>query len=100
MELTIVSDDGGVLRVKAAKRVAEGSSSCRCDPMANLLGAEGYARRVTLDLSEVSYIDSTGISWLLVRHKRFCEAGGKLVMHSIPSMVLNVLKILRLDPVF
>jgi anti-anti-sigma factor len=58
-----------------------------------------YARRVFFDMSAVDYIDSSGVSWLLICHKRFREAGGKLVLHSIHPMVKQVLGVLKLERV-
>lgn len=100
MNLGTVSDDGDVLRLQAAGRITQDSLSPASDKLGDLLGAEGYARRVVLCLADVDFIDTSGISWLLGRHKRFREAGGKLVIHSMVPMVAEVLKVLRLHAVF
>ena len=100
MELTVTSDGGHVLRLKLAGHVTQNDLAPPNDLMDGLLGAGGYARNVVLDMGEVSFIDSSGISWLLIRHKRFREAGGMLILHSIPPLVLDVLKVLRMDLVF
>ena len=100
MELTVVSDDANVLRLKLVGHVTQNDLATPNDLIEELLGDDGYARRVALDMGEVSFIDSSGISWLLIRHKRFREAGGTLILHSIPSLVLDVLKVLRMDLVF
>ena len=68
------------------------------DPLA-LQVPEIYSRRVFFDMSAVEYIDSSGVSWLLICHKRFREAGGKLVLHSINPMVKQVLGVLKLERV-
>jgi len=100
MELSTVSDDGQVLRLRASGRITQDVLSPREDELGELLGAEGYARRVVLSLADVDFMDTSGISWLLARHKRFREAGGTLVIHSLLPMVLEVLKVLRLHLVF
>ena len=100
MNLSTVSDDGDVLRLQAAGRITQDSLSPGGDELGDLLGAEGYARRVVLCLADVDFIDTSGISWLLGRHKRFREASGKLVIHSMLPMVAEVLKMLRLHMVF
>ncbi len=97
MELTAVSDEGGLLRLSAAGRITQDDVTPHADRFGDLLGAAGYARKVVLGLTNVDYIDSSGISWLLVRHKRFREADGKLVIHSVPPMVRQVLEMLRLN---
>jgi len=62
-----------------------------------LLGSERYARRVVLSLAETRFIDSSGLSWLVVCHKRFCQAGGKFVLHSLSPTIQELLKMMRLD---
>jgi len=99
MKLSTVSDDGHVLRLQAAGRITHDVLSPSGDELGNLLGAGGYARRVVLSLADVDFIDTSGVSWLLARHKRFREAGGKLVIHSVMPMVLGVLKVLHLHAV-
>ena len=58
-----------------------------------------YQTAVSLDLQDVSFIDSSGIGWLLNHNKRFRESGGKLVIHSIQPNVDNVFRLLNLDQV-
>ena len=100
MNLSMVSDDGDVLRLQAGGRITQDNLSPFSDEMGELLGADGYTRHVVLSLAEVDFIDSSGIGWLLARHKRFREANGKLVIHSVVPMVLEVLKVLRMHVVF
>jgi anti-anti-sigma factor len=99
MKLSAVSDDGQVLRVQATGRITHDVLSPSVDELGNLLGTGGYARRVVLSLADVDFMDTSGITWLLARHKRFREASGKLVIHSVTPMVLGVLKVLRLHAV-
>ncbi len=72
-----------------------------CDNiLAALLGDSGFAQIALLDLSNTLYLDSAGINWLLNCHRRFREAGGALVIHSITPMVMQVIRLMRLDRVF
>jgi anti-anti-sigma factor len=100
MKLSVVSDDGDVLRLQATGRITQDDLSPSFDQMRELLGAGGYTRNVLLSLADVDFIDTSGISWLLACHKRFREGNGKLVIHSVVPMVLEVLKMLRLNLVF
>ena len=100
MEISVASDDGGVLRLRLAGSITQDDLWPFSDPMHELLGEQGYARKVVLSLADVEFIDSSGISWLLVRHKRFRQAGGRLVIHSVPPIVADVVKMLRLNLVF
>jgi anti-anti-sigma factor len=100
MELTVVSDDGRVLRLQAEGRIAQDDPPPPSDTMTELLGAEVYARKAVLSLENVEFIDTGGMGWLLARHKRFRKAGGKLVIHSASPIVIQVLKMLHLHQVF
>ncbi len=53
-----------------------------------------------LNLEDSNYIDSSGVGWLLRCNKRFREAGGRLVLHSVPPLALQVFQVLKLDKLF
>jgi anti-anti-sigma factor len=97
MELKVLSDDGDVVRLQLAGRIVQTEERLGSDTIADVLGSRGYARHVLLSLQETEFIDSSGLSWLVVRHKRFCEAGGKLVVHSVPPSVSQILMMMRLE---
>jgi anti-anti-sigma factor len=61
-----------------------------------LLGAVQAGGDVTLDLSEVAFIDSTGIQVLLKAVKRI-EGRGRIVLYHPGTLVLNVLKLIKAD---
>jgi anti-sigma B factor antagonist len=60
--------------------------------------AEG-AKNLILDLSEVKYIDSSGLSALLVGNRIFHEHEGIFVIASINDHVMKLIKISQLDTV-
>ena len=97
MQIEVLSDDGDVLRLQVVGRVVDVDLAWEQDPMGDLLDDRGYARRVLLSLNDSDHVDSSGLARLLVWHKRFQEAGGKLVLHSIPIQVMETLRILRMD---
>ena len=66
-------------------------------PFEDLLGPDGYTRSVLVSLAEITYIDSSCLGWLLINHKRFCAAGGRLVVHSIPPSVMEILGLVRFE---
>jgi anti-anti-sigma factor len=100
MELTIQSDDGNVVRVQLKGPVVQSKLDPTAEPLGDLLGAGGYARNVVLDMQGAEFVDSSGVSWMLRCHKRFREKGGRLVLYGIPPLVMNVLKVLRMNLVF
>ncbi|MFC4874605.1 STAS domain-containing protein [Negadavirga shengliensis] len=60
--------------------------------------AEGY-RNLILDMSQVKYADSSGLSALLVGNRTFSEDGGIFIISSLQEHVLKLIKISMLDMV-
>ena len=52
-----------------------------------------------LSMADVPFLDTRRIGWLLSAHKRFREAGGRLVLHSVRLRARETLEFLRLDRV-
>ena len=55
---------------------------------------------VRMDLSELSYIDSSGLGTLVTINKRTKEKNGKLVLTGAQGLPLELIKRTRLDKVF
>ena len=100
MELKIENDDGAAVQVNASGRITQDQLAKNPDPFSALVGDEVYGKKLALGMAETEFLDSSGVSWLLVSHKKFGEQGGKLVIHSVPQIVLNVIKVLRMNLVF
>jgi anti-anti-sigma factor len=99
MKLTLVSNDGPVARVACEGKLTEEVGAVAEDPLEQLLGPDGYGRKVLLDLGRTDYVDSSGVSWLIVAHKHFKEAGGRLVVHSVRGPVESIFDLLHLHEV-
>ncbi|NLY01738.1 MAG: STAS domain-containing protein [Rhodopirellula sp.] len=97
MHISKVSDDGDLVRLKVQGRIVHEGVTKSADPISQTLGADCYPRRVLMDLSGTEYIGSSGLSWVVVAHKRFRSAGGRLILHSAPPVVSDVIKIMRLE---
>jgi anti-anti-sigma regulatory factor len=52
-----------------------------------------------LDMSEAETLDSSGVGWLLECHKKFREAGGGFVIHSLTPTASQVLRMLNMQMV-
>lgn len=61
---------------------------------------ENRADRVLVDLTGVSYIDSSGLAVLIEAMQRIEEYGGKLALFGVRKNILTILEIARLDKVF
>jgi anti-sigma B factor antagonist len=62
------------------------------------LHAEG-AKNIILDLSEVKYTDSSGLSALLVGNRIFQEEGGIFVLACLSDHTMKLIRISQLDSV-
>ncbi len=62
------------------------------------LQAEGV-KNLIVDLSPVKYIDSSGLSALLVGNRLFSESGGSFVLAGVNDHVMKLVSISQLDKV-
>jgi anti-sigma B factor antagonist len=62
------------------------------------LNAEGV-KNLVLDMSEVRYTDSSGLSSLLVGNRIFSEEGGIFIMVALSEHVMKLIKISQLNNV-
>ncbi len=62
------------------------------------LHAEGV-RNIVLDLTEVKYTDSSGLSALLVGNRIFQEDGGIFILTRLSEHTMKLIKISQLDSV-
>jgi anti-anti-sigma factor len=97
MKLTLVATEPQLARIQNEGTITQADFHAAIDPLRNLLGFDCYAYRVLLSLEKTSYLDSSGVGWLVMCHKHFQEAGGRLVIHSVPPMVNQILRLLRLS---
>ena len=63
-----------------------------------ILNNEGI-RNIILDLGEVNFIDSSGLSAILVGNRLCKDSGGKLIVSCITPNVNRLIKISQLDSV-
>jgi anti-sigma B factor antagonist len=61
---------------------------------------EGRPARLVIDLTEVSYMDSSGVGILVDALRRMRTSGGKLALVAVAPRVLSVLQITKLDQFF
>jgi anti-anti-sigma factor len=97
MQLTLLSSDQDILRVLCEGNISQREIDLDHDPLETLIGPEVFTRKILLNLERTHYVDSSGISWLMGRHKQFKQKGGALVLYAIPPMVKQVLQLLRMS---
>jgi len=97
MLLKLLTQEGEIVRVESEGLAARNGAA---DPASRFDGIAGdaiYTRKVLLDLSKCHYVDSMAIGWLLSCHRKFGECGGRLVVHSPSPIVLQILKLMRME---
>lgn len=99
MKIVLASVEADVAHIQLSGRVSQEEISPFGDVFRDNLGAEAYAQKVLLDMSDVDWLDSSGVSWILGASKKFRQAGGDLVLHSLSPMVHDVFKVLHLNKV-
>lgn len=96
MQLSIQSEDEFVVRIRVAGKITQNQVAMGGDLFRELLGEDAYSRKILLNLRDAEALDSSGVGWLLMTHKRFRENGGRMVLFAAPAIVINVLKVLRI----
>ena len=99
MEMKLVSDDGDVLRLKMVGPVVRSEAAPDLEPFEKLLGPPAYRRNVLVSLAEITFVDSSCLSWLVILHKRFCQGGGSFVVHSFQPELMDILELVRFEEV-
>ena len=97
LRITVERDDGAhVLRLR-------GELDLRTVPKLRMRLAEALERGggpVVVDLTDVTFIDSTGLSALLNALRRLTRAGRRMLLSTQEGPVLRLLRMTRLDSTF
>ena len=56
--------------------------------------------KLTVDLKDVEFCDSSGLSALLIADRKMKEHGGKVILRNVHKKVVSLIKISMLDRVF
>ncbi len=92
-----IKEDGGVLVI-----ALEGDVDLKTSPDARkiLLNAVTRNLPIVIDLSGVSYIDSSGVASLIEAFQKARKSGHKFVLAAVSESALRVLNLARMDKVF
>jgi len=74
--------------------------SCSPDARKQILDCLNKAQDLLVDLSRVSYIDSSGVASLVEGYQTAKKKGLKFGLISVSNAAMNVLQLARLDKVF
>ncbi len=100
MNITLLREEDGLKFVEISGSVDQQQVSPFNDPLADALGEDIYSSFVLMDMTRATSLDSSGVGWFLGCHKRFRENGGKMVLHSMTTIVGNTLRVLNMHMVF
>lgn len=98
MKLSVIAR-GPVTSVQCEGEITQLDVTGQENPLVTLLGASCFESKVLFGMERVVFVDSAGIGWLVMSHKSFRDAGGKLVLRSLPPMVHELFRLLRLTTV-
>jgi anti-anti-sigma factor len=100
MKLSVISSDNNLVHVRCEDKISQEEFTDETEPLEELLSSQGGLRqKVLLDLERATFIDSSGIGWLLICHKHLRQAGGELIIHSVPPLIEQVLELVRLPKI-
>ena len=95
MKLHVLPSEDGITRLASEGDITLYEVQGCSNPLQDVLGVEGFRRTVLLSLEQSCFIDSAGVGWLIVAHKKFLDAGGLLVVHSLPPLVNHTFRLLQ-----
>src|SRR5438132_1007382 len=94
MNLILEGREADHVKVACQGNLTVMPSTGQGDGLKQVVGADCFEQRVLLNMAGTNYVDSSGVSWLLVTHSRFVDGGGKLVIHSAPPRVRETFDLL------
>jgi anti-sigma B factor antagonist len=91
--------------------IKEGCATCHIDGEININSSAKIKKallkliakkiiQITVELSKVTYIDSSGIAMLVELLKEAKLSGGNLQLANLPARIKNIFEIKRLDRLF
>ncbi len=98
MSLACTNDDAGMLLVSGELDVHTGPDVARAALAA--LDQNPGGSTVTLDLSELTFLDCAGVSALLAARRRVLARGGHLNLVRVPERVRHLLTLTGVAPAF
>jgi anti-sigma B factor antagonist len=87
-----------ILDLELAGRLAVGAESQELQEKVEALIAQGR-KKLILDLTDLKYMDSTGLGTVVTCFTKMRQAGGQLRVAGANKTILNLFKITRLDKV-
>lgn len=90
---------GDVIILDLAGKVTIGTTNRQLQDALRRLVAEGE-RSVVLDLSQVTYVDSTGLGEIVAGYSTLRRGGGRLALVNVSDRVMDLMTVTKLYTVF
>ncbi len=100
MDIEVLGYSGPVLRIAIVGRIIRDNQWPLVEALETVLGPAGYQQLVVADMARTLFVDSSGLAFLIQCHKRFTQAGGRFVMHSITPAVRTLFETMGLQQLF
>jgi anti-anti-sigma factor len=100
MDIEILENSGDVLHLGFVGRIVRDNHCPLNACFEQVLGPRGYSQTVIVDMHRATFIDSAGLSFLILSHKRFLQEGGKLIFHSLSPAVRTLFETMGLQQLF
>jgi anti-sigma B factor antagonist len=94
-----VRESGSVSIVDLAGRITTGEGAIQMRDAIRKL-AQGGARNILVNLQDVAYLDSAGLGELVGAYTTLTNAGGKIKLMHMKSIVKQLLQITNMDALF
>lgn len=98
LQIEAKEPDNGVIVVRLTGRLNAATSPEAKERLKALV--RGGARGIVLDLSELSFIDSSGLAAIVAGYKAAIESGGALKIAAMAPQAAQVFSLIHLDRVF
>jgi anti-anti-sigma factor len=93
-------DKSGVVRIAAEGEITiRDFADAGKNPLEAVLGVHWASHRVLLNMEQISFIDSSAIGWMIDCHRRFRQAGGRLVFCGPTPGVREMIDLLKMRQV-
>ncbi len=94
-----IEKDGSAVTLRIKERKLDSSVSPELKGEF-LIICKPKVEKLTVDMKEVEFCDSSGLSALLIADRKMKEHGGKVVLRNVHKKVVSLIKISMLDRVF
>jgi stage II sporulation protein AA (anti-sigma F factor antagonist) len=99
VDLKMENQAGGVCHLSLAGKISQTAVDSQSDQLSRLIGNANMNQKILVSLQQTDYIDSSGIGWLLATDKKIRDAGGRLILHSVPLDIQHVFGLMKLNAV-